>query len=151
MNVTRSTQKLPFPRFLTLKMVPKPFRNYPKIKVLGQFFKNGSKGFCWFSPVQSRCSCSLFFFFFFHLIFSPNISKQKHLRYRLTASSDIATQTILFLIGREHFGLKLTKQNFPHIGSTEKRDNCKFFQQIVMIKFSEEIFCQFSSTQEFSW
>ena len=45
MNVTHSTQKLPFPRFLTLKMVPKPFRNYPKIEVFGQFFKNSSKGF----------------------------------------------------------------------------------------------------------
>ena len=45
MNVTRSTQKLLFPRCLTLKMVPKPFQNYPKIEVFGQFFKNSSKGF----------------------------------------------------------------------------------------------------------
>ena len=45
MNVTRSTQKLPFPRFLTLKMVPKPFGNYPKIEVFGQFSKNSSKDF----------------------------------------------------------------------------------------------------------
>ena len=45
MNVTHSTQKLSFPRFLTLKMVPKPFRNYPKIEVFEQFFKNTSKGF----------------------------------------------------------------------------------------------------------
>ena len=45
MNATRSTQKLPFPRFLTLKMVPKPFQSYPKIEVLGQFFKNSFKGF----------------------------------------------------------------------------------------------------------
>ena len=45
MNATRSTQKLLFPRFLTLKMLPKPFRNYPKIEVFGQFFKNSSKGF----------------------------------------------------------------------------------------------------------
>ena len=43
MNVTRSTQKLQFPRFLTLKMVPK--RNYPKSEVFGQFFKNSFKGF----------------------------------------------------------------------------------------------------------
>ena len=64
-NVTRSTQKLPFRRFLTLKMVPKPFRNYPKIRVLGQFFKDSSRGFCSLSPVQSRCSCSLFFSFSF--------------------------------------------------------------------------------------
>ena len=26
-------------------MVPKPFRNYPKVEVSGQFFKNSSKGF----------------------------------------------------------------------------------------------------------
>ena len=43
MNVTRSTQKLQFPRFLTLKMVPK--RNYPKSEVFGQFFKNSFNGF----------------------------------------------------------------------------------------------------------
>ena len=45
MNITRSTQKLPFPRFFTLKIVPKPFRNYPKIEVFWQSFKNSSKGF----------------------------------------------------------------------------------------------------------
>ena len=45
MNVTCSTQKLPFPRFLTLKVVPKPFWNYPKFEVFGQFLKNSSMGF----------------------------------------------------------------------------------------------------------
>ena len=54
MNVTRSNQKLLFPRFLTLKMVPKPFQNYPKIEVLGQFFKNSCKGFPHFRR-SSQC------------------------------------------------------------------------------------------------
>ena len=45
MNVTCFTKKLLFPRFLTLKMLPKSFQNYPKIEVFGQFFKNKCKGF----------------------------------------------------------------------------------------------------------
>ena len=41
---------------------------------------------------------------------SVTISKQKHLRYRLIASSDIAAQRILLLTGSVHFGLKLHLQ-----------------------------------------
>ena len=53
--------KIAISKFLTLKMVPKPFRNYLKIKIFGQFSKNNSKGFsdfCWSSQCILVChSC----------------------------------------------------------------------------------------------
>ena len=37
--------KIAISKILALKMVRKPFQNFPKIEVFGQFFKNSSKGF----------------------------------------------------------------------------------------------------------
>ena len=69
MNVTHSTQKLPFPIFFTLKMVPKPFWNYPKIEVLGNFSKTALRVFLIFT---GPCNA---FLFLFRMVDSMDICK----------------------------------------------------------------------------